>query len=45
MRRSAVRDRRALFVDKVLYWVALIGLLIVTAVYLLKEAGRDTRGG
>jgi hypothetical protein len=43
MRRSAVRDRRALLVDKVLLWIALIGFLIATALYLFKEAGRDRR--
>jgi len=43
MRRPAVRDRRALFVDKVLLWIAIIGLLIATALYLLKEAARDRR--
>ncbi len=41
MRRSVVRDRRALFVDKVLYWIALIALLIATALYLLKEGDRE----
>jgi hypothetical protein len=44
MRRSAVRDRRALFVDKILFWIALIGLLIAIALYLLKRSNQGHGG-